>query len=136
MNALSKWKIVLYLAAIFCAGTVSGWVIAAKTTKEKMFAPPRPEEIGASLRERLHARLNLTPAQAQQVDAIIARSSAEMKSMHEEHLKRIRQGVSNRNVQITAVLTPGQQKQFEEIERERQEMWRQKRAKYGGRQSG
>jgi Spy/CpxP family protein refolding chaperone len=59
-----------------------------------------------------------------------------MKSMHEEHLKRIRQGVSNRNVQITAVLTPGQQKQFEEIERERQEMWRQKRAKYGGRESG
>ena len=70
-NSLSKWTIGFYLAAIFGAGAVSGWVIAAKTAKQEMFSPPRPGEFAARMRERYESRLNLTPDQARKLGAII-----------------------------------------------------------------
>src|SRR4051812_20852628 len=123
MSPLSKWRIGLYLAAIFCAGGISGWALATRTAKEKIFSPPRQDEISSSLKTRVHARLNLTPVQVTQVDAIIDRSSKEMQSVHGECIKRIKQGLNTRNAQINALLTPDQQKQFEQIEKERQESW-------------
>ena len=121
MIGLSKWKLVLYLAAIFAAGSVSGWVVATKSAKQKAFTAPQPREITKSLRDRLHAKLNLSPEQAEQIDAIIERTSADLQTIHGENIKRIRQGINNRNTQIAAVLTPEQQKRFEQIEKERQE---------------
>ena len=75
MMGLSKWKVALYLAAIFLAGGVSGWVVATKTAKQKVFTAPRSDEIAASLRTSMHSKLNLTDGQKQQIDAIIERSS-------------------------------------------------------------
>jgi hypothetical protein len=124
MSVLSKWKIALYLLAIFCAGAVSGWVIAAKTAKEKMFAPPRPDEIANSFRTRVHSKVNPTPEQATKIDGIIDKSSKEIQTMHTDCTKRIRQAITERNSQITGVLDPEQRKQFEKMEKERQEAWR------------
>jgi len=128
MTASTKWKIGSYLLAIFCAGAVSGWMIEARTAKQKLFASPRPEEISdqisSSFRSRLHSKLDLTPEQAQQVDAVLDRSAKEMKTIHGECMKRISQGLNNRNAQITAILNPEQQKKFEQLEKERHEAWR------------
>jgi Spy/CpxP family protein refolding chaperone len=129
MNGLSQWRLVVYLVAIFAAGSVSGWVVATKMAKQNAFKAPQPKEIATSLRDRLHSKLNLNPEQSQKIDAIIERSSAEMQSIHGENIKRIKQGVSNRNAQIVAVLTPEQQKDFEQMEKERQESWR---GRHGG----
>lgn len=136
MNGLSKWLIALYLAAIFAAGAVSGWVVAAKTAKGKMFMPPRWEEIQAHQRERLQSELSLTADQTNRIDRILDQSSKEMRSIHEKNMKRIWGEISNRNAQIIAVLTPEQQKRFEELEKERRESWRRKdswRGKHGDR---
>jgi hypothetical protein len=122
-NSLSKWRIGIYLVAIFCAGGISGWALAARTTKEKIFSPPRQDEISSSLKTRLRAKMSLTPEQGRQIDGIIDRSSKEMQSIHGDCIKKIRQGLTTRNAQITALLTADQQKQFEQIEKERQEAW-------------
>jgi len=122
-SLLSKWKIALYLAAIFCAGGVSGWVIGVRTAKENIFAPPRPDEISSFMRGRLH-KLNLTPEQTKRVDAIIDRSSREMQAIHGDCMTRIRQGINARNAQLNAVLSPEQQKRFEQSEKERREAWK------------
>src|SRR5467141_1680072 len=103
MTALTKWKVALYLLAIFCAGAISGWVVAAKTTKERMFASPRPDEIANSFRQRVHSKIDLTPDQTKRVDTVIDRSSKEIQSIHGECIKRIRQGLNDRNAQITAL---------------------------------
>jgi Spy/CpxP family protein refolding chaperone len=114
-----RWKVVLYLTAIFAAGTISGWVVGTQAAKDKAFAPPKPNEIAASLRDRMHSKLNLTPEQAEQVDAIIDCTSKEIQSLHGDCIKRIRQGISSRNAQIKALLTPEQQKLFRIFEKER-----------------
>ena len=124
MNGLNRWKLALYLVAIFTAGAVSGWVVATKTARQRAFSPPRTDEIAASLRQRMQAKLDLTEDQQRKVDEIIDRSCAELQSLHRRSLGLIRQAVSNRNAQFAAVLTPDQQKRFEQIEAERQESWR------------
>lgn len=126
MTALTKWKLGLSLAAIFCAGGVSGWMVATKTAREKMLTPPRGDEMASSFRNQLHSKLSLTADQTKQIDAIIERSSKERESLQGECFRRIRQGMSNRNAQISALLSPDQQKQFEEIEKQRQAAWRSK----------
>jgi Spy/CpxP family protein refolding chaperone len=124
VNGLSKWQVVLYLTGIFLAGSVSGWVIATKTAKQKAFTAPRLDEIAASMRTCMHSRLHLSDDQKKKIDAIIERSSAEVQTIHRDRIDRIRQVLSERNSQIAAILTAEQQQQFEQIEKERQEMWR------------
>src|SRR5690349_12807624 len=139
MSGLSKFKVAIYLAAIFVAGSVSGWVIATKTLKQQAFTAPRSDEIAASLRSCLRSKLQLTEEQQTRIDGVIERSSRDMQAIHKERIDRIRQAVSNRNAQIMALLNPDQQKQFEQIEKERVASWRAKdkdssRNKSGGKE--
>lgn len=131
MNGLSRWKIAVYLACIFAAGGVSGWVISSKTTRQNMLVPPKQEEIAASMRERCRAKLtHLTPDQEKGLDTIITNATREIKALHEMHVGRIRQVISNRNSEILAILTPEQQQQFELMEKERRESrWNHDRKK-------
>lgn len=124
MTQLSKWKIGLYLAAIFAAGSVSGWLVATKTLKQQAFTAPKSDEIAASLRSCLRTRLQLTEEQKARIDAIIERSAKEMQAIHKERTDRIRQAVNSRTAQIMAILNPEQQKVFEQIEKERGAFWR------------
>src|SRR5688572_17585501 len=121
MNAMGKWKVALYLAAIFIAGTVSGWVTATKVVKQRSFSAPRSDEIAESLRTCMYSRLDLTDAQKVKVNAVIERTSKEIQSIHRERTDRIRLSLRNRTAQLMAVLTPEQQGQFEEIEKRSEE---------------
>lgn len=119
MTALSKWKLALSLAAIFTAGSVTGWMVASKNVRQAALKPPPQKEIAGSWKNCLQSKLNLAPEQSKQVDAILERNSAELHALHDENLKRIRQSLSNRNAQIATVLTPDQQRGFAKIEKDR-----------------
>jgi hypothetical protein len=120
---LGKWKLVVYLVGIFAAGAVSGWVVSAKATKEQMRKPPPWRDVYKSLKDLCYARLQLNPMQKEQFDAIIEDHTKLMESMHKNQMRLIREATSNRSARIIAILTPEQQKEFEAIEKERQE-WR------------
>ena len=129
--AISKWKVALYLAGIFATGSVSGWVVATTTARPAAFQPPQQQENAVSWRDKLHSKLNLDPEQKKQVDVILERSSAEVQSLHNDSTKLIRQAMAGRNAQITALLTPEQQRQFEQMEKDRRggpgkDSWRNK----------
>ena len=124
MTDISKWKIVLYLAAIFAAGGVSGWVVAAKTTKERILTPPGPKEISSHFCDRLFSKMDLTAEQSQKIKDISDRYAKEVDAVRDEQWRRIRTAANARNAQINAILTPEQRVQFEEIERERRETLR------------
>ena len=126
MSGLSKWKLALYLVALFAAGGVSGWVVAAKMAKERAFAPPRFEEYVTKMRTQLRDQLLLTDAQQKELDAIFEQNSKEMNAAHGDLMKRIRAGMSNRTARINAILNPEQQKKFEALEKERMDQWRRK----------
>jgi Spy/CpxP family protein refolding chaperone len=119
MNALLKWKVALYLTAIFAAGSITGWMVGTKSTKEKMLSPQLPEQIGTRLREDLNKQLSLSADQKTKVDAIMEQNSKDMKIQFDANLLRIRQLGSNRDAQIVSVLTPAQKEKFDDLEKKR-----------------
>jgi Spy/CpxP family protein refolding chaperone len=121
MNALLKWKIALYLTAIFALGSLTGWMAGTKTTKEKMLSPQLPEQIGSRLRDDLHKELGLSPEQATKVDAILDQNSKDMRSLFDAHIQRVRQLGTNRDAQICGLLTPEQKIKFEALQKKRTE---------------
>ena len=62
ISGISKWKIVLYLAGIFAAGGISGWVVAAKTTIAttiRVFMVMSPQKLQATWKS---TKLTVKPA--------------------------------------------------------------------------
>ena len=121
MSVFSKWKIPVYLVAIFCAGGVSGWMLGARAAKEKLFSPPDQRDISSHMRDRLHSKLDLSEDQGKKVDALIDKNSREMQVIHSDCMKKIHLGMTSFNAQLKAILTPEQQEKFDEMERQRRE---------------
>lgn len=125
----NRWLLVVYLTAIFIAGSISGWVVAAKTNTEKsrpQFRDPGRihEDIRQKTKTTLHSELPLTTEQGQKLDSIVDQSFDEMKPLRDKHMREIMELMSNRNDRIMAVLNPEQQKTFLENERRRWEKFR------------
>ena len=135
IGAISKWKIVLYLAGIFAAGGISGWVVAAKTTKERMLTPPAPKEISMHFCERLSSKMELSSEQSQKIREISERYAKEFDTMRRDHGRQIRQAIVSRNAEIKGILSPEQQAQFDQIEREHREARDRERSKDRSRES-
>lgn len=122
MSSLSKWQAAVYLAAIFLAGGVSGWMAATTVARQAALKRPQPREIAKTFKERTRA-LHLTPEQQAKVDAIADRAAADVSAVNEENVRRIKSCFSNRHAQVCALLTPEQREQFERTEKERRHRW-------------
>ena len=137
MNGLTKWKAVVYLTAIFLAGGVSGFFVAGKVEKQKaakaLDTKQITKEVAVSFRDRCHARLNLTPAQAKKIDGIFERYSARILAVHEEKRGRIRDICDERNALIMAELTPAQKEAFDQMAKERERKESSWHSREGGR---
>ncbi|HEU0010248.1 MAG TPA: hypothetical protein VFT34_10570 [Verrucomicrobiae bacterium] len=135
ITGLTKWKVGVYLAAIFAAGGISGYFVAGKVEKQQAIKALNTrqitKEIAVSFRDRCHARLNLTPEQAKRIDTIIERFSARMNTAQEENRACLRQIRDERNRTILAELAPTQKEAFEQMEKERKEFWRSKENGHG-----
>ena len=135
INGLSKWKVGIYLAAIFAAGGVSGYFVAGKVKQQQAIqaldTKQITKDIAVSFRDRCHARLNLTPGQKKSIDSIIERFAAKMNAAQEDNRSCLRQIREERNRQILAALEPSQKETFEQMEKERKEFWRAKESAHG-----
>jgi len=126
MNTLGRWKLGLYVIAIFLAGGGSGAFITWQICKSRVAAPSSPAEIGARLRARFQSRLDLTPEQAQKISPLIDQAMRQVEVIRKETANHVFANVSNLHEQVLLVLTPAQKVEFEQLERERREYLRQK----------
>jgi Spy/CpxP family protein refolding chaperone len=126
MSSLSKWKLGVYVLAIFLAGGGSGALIAWKVCRRMPVTSRPPAEIGARLRARFQSQLALTPEQVQKIDPMIDQAMHRVEAIRKETASHVFANVSNLHEQVLAVLTPEQKVKFEELERERREYLRQK----------
>jgi len=126
MTALSKWKLGVYVLAIFLAGGGSGALIAWQACRRMPVAPAPPAEIGARLRARFQSQLALTPEQVQKIEPMIDQAMRRVEAIRKETASCVFANVSNMHEQVLTVLTPEQRVRFEELERERRNYLRQK----------
>ena len=126
MTPLSKRKLAIYLVAIFLAGAGSGALVAWQVSRRMPVPPLTPTEIGARLRTRFQAQLDLTPEQRQKVDPMIDQAMARVDAIRQETASHVFANVAKLHEQMLTVLTPEQKTRFEELERERRTYLRQK----------
>ena len=126
MSSLSKWKLGVYVLAIFLAGGGSGAFVGWQMCRRTPIAPAPPAEIGAHLRARFQSRLALTPEQLQKIDPMIDEAMHRVEAIRKETASQVFANVTTLHEQVLAVLTPEQKVKFEVLERERRERLLQK----------
>ena len=126
MSTLGRWKLRFYALAIFLAGSGSGALITWHICQSRVVAPSPPAEIGARLRARFQARLDLTPEQVQKINPLIDEAMRQVELIRYDTANHVFENVSNLHQQLLLVLTPEQKVKFEQLERERRDYLLQK----------
>jgi Spy/CpxP family protein refolding chaperone len=122
MNGLSKTNLILYLAAIFVAGGVTGATVALKASKQMMAEAPPPGRLDARyLKERFQSKLKLTPEQSTVIEPILEKMSEDLKSIRQDTTKRISATMKASYDQIGKSLTPEQRQKLDEMRKDHRE---------------
>ena len=123
MKYLTKGKIILYLAAIFLAGGVTGGVIGWRETKEKKWKPPTREGMCGYFRQRLQAELGLNADQVDQLEPLLEKRVKAMEEVHARTVQQIDELLRSSDAEIADALklTADQRAKLQEMGKNRRE---------------
>ena len=126
---MNKTKAAIYLALIFVAGAIAGGSVVMSSPKT--FAPDKParphkspKEFQNSIWNHLKDRLELTEEQAKQVEPIFRAGFAEVRAIQERSLQEVEAAIRKNHEQMGALLTEEQRLELQEMNRERQEFFK------------
>jgi uncharacterized membrane protein len=115
------WKVIIVLLGIFAAGGVTGGFVTARVCKNKMLNRPVPEEWAPKTLERLVKRLELTPAQVDQIRPIVSRNMEELNRVRSQSMSDTQYVVEGMQSEISEQLSPEQRIKYEQLNRELRE---------------
>jgi len=118
---MSKWKIIVYLSALFLAGVVTGGILTAQIGRRIMMKAINPQAMAGHWRHDLEGRLNLTAAQSQKIQPLLMNGISNFRSALCDQAEL---ELSNCNARIELELTPEQKIKFAEIEKEQRQFIR------------
>ena len=123
MKYLTKGKIVLYLAAIFVAGGVTGAVIGWRETKETKWEPPTTKGICDYFRKRLQVELGLNADQVQQLEPLLQKRVKAMEEIRTRTVQQIDELLRTSDAEIADALklTADQRAKLQEMGKNRRE---------------
>ena len=123
MKYLSKGKIVLYLAAIFVAGGVTGAVLGWRETREKEWERPTQTKMCDWFRKRLQEKLGLNPDQVQQLEPLLQKRVKAMEEVHNRTVQQIDELLrsSDDEIAVALKLTADQRAKLQEMGKNRRE---------------
>lgn len=125
MSWLRHWKVMLALLALFLIGGVTGTAVTLKVVKQIVANRTDPERMPGRMLHEYEKRLGLTPEQVEKIRPVLHRAGREMAQLRMEMSARSFQVIRRSNEEISAELTPDQQKLFEELKAELRERYRQ-----------
>lgn len=115
------WKVIVVLLGIFLAGGVTGGFVTARVCKNKLMNRPVPEEWAPRKLKQLIERLELTPAQQDQIRPIVRRNMEELNRVRNQSMSDAQYVVEGMQSEISEKLTPEQRIKYEQLNRELRE---------------
>lgn len=115
------WKVIIVLIGIFAAGGVTGGFVTLRVCKNKILNRPVPEEWAPKHLKRLVDRLELTPAQQEQIRPIVRRNMEQLNRVRNHSMAETQTVVEGMQRDISAQLTSEQRTKFEQMNRELRE---------------
>lgn len=123
MSQALKWKLIGGFILVFVAGGISGAVLGGLYAQHLFFGFHQPEQIGARMKARLRAELNLTPEQLAKISPIIDKTAVQLRDIRRETGGRVHETIAEAHRQMAANLTDEQRQKLQQIE-ERHRRWR------------
>ena len=123
MKYLTKGKIVLYLAAIFLAGGITGAVFSWRESGQKPWKPPTPKGICDSFRDRLRSELGLTPQQLERLEPLLQKRVSSMEEIRTRTVKELEELIRTSDAEIAEALnlSADQRAKLQQMEKDRRE---------------
>ncbi|MEI6357842.1 MAG: hypothetical protein WCP53_12185 [Verrucomicrobiota bacterium] len=110
---------VAYIAATFLIGALAGGAVGYGYGRKPIVRPFDREAMRAHICNDLTSKLDLTPAQQQQLDPIVRQNMEEFDADRRQQMAKMGERMKAGSQRIRAILTPGQQVKFDELERQR-----------------
>jgi hypothetical protein len=127
MIPFGRKQFLVYLGSLFLAGAAAGGFTGYSIAKSKSCQPRARRDFNKEYRQLLRERLNLSAEQMEKIDPILAKTEAAIYQSGTKCLKQIDGLVQNSHKEMAEYLTTDQQVKLEELDRNRQEFWRQNR---------
>src|SRR5947209_16105731 len=122
MNQALKWKLIAGFILVFVAGGISGAFLGGLYARHLFFGFHRPELIGARMKERLRAELNLTPEQVAKISPIIDKTAAQLRDIRRDTARRVHETIAEAHRQMATNLSDEQRQKLQQIQ-ERHRRW-------------
>jgi Spy/CpxP family protein refolding chaperone len=123
MNRALQWKLIAGFILVFVAGGISGAFLGGLYARHLFFGFHHPEQIGAHMKDRLRAELNLTPEQVAKISPIIDKMAVQLREIRLETARHVHETIAEAHRQIAVSLTDEQRQKLQQIE-ERHRRWR------------
>ena len=113
---MKTFKLLLLVGLVFLAGAVAGVVGTRIAIRHWVrSAIQRPQMVQTLIERRLNRQLRLDANQQAQVHQILTGARGQLQGLRQEYRPQVVLIVSNADVEISALLTPAQQKRFEKM---------------------
>src|SRR5882724_7857390 len=122
MNRALQWKLIAGFVLVFVAGGISGAFLGGLYAQHHFFQLHHPQLIGARMKERLRAELNLTPEQVAKISPIIDKAAVQLRDLRRDTARRVHESMAEAHRQIAVNLTDEQRQKLQQIE-ERHRRW-------------
>ena len=116
MNRALQWKLIAGFLLVFVAGGITGAFVGGSYARHHFLELHRPERIGAQMKERLRAELNLTPEQVAKISPIIDKTAAQLRDIRRDTGQRVHQLMAEAHRQIAVNLTDEQRQKLQQSE--------------------
>jgi Spy/CpxP family protein refolding chaperone len=125
VNKANRFKAIFYAGALLVFGGIIGAMVKSATSVNlQTLRLGRVDEIATVIRDRLNAKLELTPEQKQRLEPMIKKTAEEMEASHMQSLVRVNKALDILHDEIRPELIPEQQQKLGELEAERADrMW-------------
>jgi Spy/CpxP family protein refolding chaperone len=123
MNRALQWKLIAGFLLVFVAGGITGAFVGGSYARHHFFELHHPERIGARMKERLRAELDLTPEQLAKISPIIDKTAVQLRDIRRDTGRRVRQVMLDAHQQIAVNLTDAQRQKLQQIEQQHRR-WR------------
>jgi len=126
MNRALQWKLIAGFILAFVAGGISGAFLGGLYARHHFFQLHHPQMIGARMKERLRAELNLTPEQVAKISPIIDKAAVQLREIRRDTARRVHETIGEAHRQMAVNLSDEQRQKLQQIE-ERHRRWRHHR---------
>lgn len=119
MNSIARWKIVVSLAVIFLAGSMTGALFTIALAKHEVRRQSDPTQWFQLTMQRWKTRLRLTPAQEEKLKPIVQETVEELRTLRASDLRQTDEILARAKARIDPELTPEQRSRLQKMQEAR-----------------